>query len=80
MAVTMYRRSEYSSTFPTAASPSSTSLTLLLGLGPEGVLESVMLGGIDGLSALRARPTLYEDSLRDDGRGVRRIGVDQAGS
>lgn len=48
-------------TFPTAASPSSTSLTLLLGLGAE-VVESPMEGE-DGRFARSERPTLYVDSL-----------------
>lgn len=49
-------------TLPTAASPSRTSLTLLLGLGAEGADESVMGeeedGGDEGRVALRLRPTL----------------------
>ena len=48
-------------TFPTAASPSRTSLTLLLGLGAEA-LESVMEGE-EGRFARSERPTLCDDSL-----------------
>ena len=55
-------------TFPTAASPSNTSLTLLLGFGAVAPAASVIEGslaleGIEGLFARRLRPTLYEDSL-----------------
>lgn len=48
-------------TFPTAASPSRTSLTLLLGFGAEA-LESVMEGE-GGRFARSERPTLELDSL-----------------
>lgn len=48
-------------TFPTAASPSKTSLTLLLGFGAEAV-ESVM-GGEGGRFARSERPTPWVDSL-----------------
>lgn len=54
-------------TLPTAASPSRTSLTLLLGLGAEGAAASVMGGagreGEGGLFARRERPTPWADSL-----------------
>jgi hypothetical protein len=58
-------------TFPTAASPSKTSLTLLLGFGADGCAESAMGddnvsaagGGEERFNALRLRPTLYEDSF-----------------
>ena len=53
-------------TFPTAASPSKTSLTLLLGLGADAAAESVMVvgeGGFCGLLARKLRPTAYADSL-----------------
>lgn len=56
-------------TLPTAASPSSTSLTLLLGFGAEAVVESVIGAGggevEDGRLARRLRPTPYSDSLND---------------
>ena len=46
-------------TLPTAASPSRTSLTLLLGFGAEGVAESVIGEVADGDGfARRLRPTL----------------------
>ena len=53
---------------PTAASPSSTSLTLLLGFGAEDVVESVIgevevVGGSEGCDARRLRPTLDVDTL-----------------
>lgn len=47
-------------TLPTAASPSRTSLTLLLGLGALGAGESDMagsVGGDEGRLALRLLPT-----------------------
>ena len=47
-------------TLPTAASPSSTSLTLLLGLGALGAGESDMIGSVggdEGRLALRLLPT-----------------------
>ena len=52
-------------TFPTAASPSSTSLTLLLGFGADAAVESAMEVGDDGsgLLARKLRPTPYADSL-----------------
>lgn len=57
-------------TFPTAASPSRTSLTLLLGFGAEGCEESAMdplvvvsTDGEVGRLALRLRPTLDADTL-----------------
>jgi hypothetical protein len=49
-------------TFPTAASPSRTSLTLLLGFG---VFESAMLVGEGGLLARKLRPSPYSDTLAD---------------
>lgn len=47
-------------TLPTAASPSNTSLTLLLGFGAGGCAESAMAGGEgeEGRLARRLRPTL----------------------
>lgn len=58
-------------TFPTAASPSRTSFTLLLGFGaaaPEEsaiwvVLEVSVVVGEEGRFALRLLPTPYADSL-----------------
>ena len=53
-------------TFPTAASPSSTSFTLLLGFGADTSLESVIEGGEGALLARKLRPTPYADSLQMD--------------
>jgi hypothetical protein len=55
-------------TFPTAASPNKTSLTLLLGFGALGAEVSAMVdvgGGVGegGRLARRLLPTLYEDTL-----------------
>ena len=60
-------------TLPTAASPSRTSLTLLLGLGAEGVEEESVMevevevvsrwDGEGGRFARRLRPRLRLDSL-----------------
>lgn len=62
-------------TFPTAASPSSTSLTLLLGLGAEAV-ESAMEGE-GGRFARSERPTLYVDSLAAGAASAGGSGVDE---
>ena len=62
----------FQDTFPTAASPRRTSLTLLLGLGAEVCcvsaialldFESVEVVGEGGRLARRLRPTLYADTL-----------------
>lgn len=50
-------------TLPTAASPSRTSLTLLLGFGADAAAESVMGEGEGGLFARKLAPTPYADSL-----------------
>lgn len=70
-------------TFPTAASPRRTSLTLLLGLGAEvccasaialSDFGSVEVEGEDGRLARRLRPTLYADTLVfSKGREVRKL-------
>jgi hypothetical protein len=49
-------------TFPTAASPRRTNLTLLLGLGVAAAVESAMEGE-DARLARRLRPTWYSDTF-----------------
>lgn len=62
----------YAYTFPTAASPRRTSLTLLLGLGAAVPAESLICEGEAGRFALRLRPSPYSDSLKSlsDGSDV----------
>lgn len=63
-------------TFPTAASPSSTSLTLLLGFGADAAAESVMsVSEVCGLFARKLRPTPYADSLEGDYSGCGSVEV-----
>ena len=52
-------------TFPTAASPSRTSLTLLLGLGAVLFVSVMPVGGDDGLLARNWRPRPCSDSSND---------------
>ena len=58
----------FARTFPTAASPRSTSLTLLLGFGADAAAESVIEVEVDegGWLARRLRPTPYADTLDGD--------------
>ncbi len=49
-------------TLPTAASPSRTSLTLLLGLGADAVESVIELGEL-GLLARKLRPKPYSDTV-----------------
>jgi hypothetical protein len=66
-------RPRMSLTFPTAASPSSTSLTLLLGLGAVLAADSLMLDGEEARFARRLLPTLYSLVLKVFRGSKRRI-------